>query len=241
MAAHHDQRPPCAPQFINHSGQPGSGLVTLRRRLQRQFTAEPAVIHVGQLERHETQAHAPSPGCAEHRAQPAINLRLQVGRFAQTLAHLILGHVVIPHPHGQRPHAAVLRAHLGEQLVRHPAQGGLDIRLVGEVAAKGFLLAEGLLRFPRGHQRPVVDAPRILPEGGRLVAEHEFQHVERGRRELRDADQSGGVQPLAGLGADARQPLDRERMQERGFATGRHFLERGGLGELGGDGADELV
>src|SRR5207247_2495550 len=71
VAAQDDRVPARFAQFINHDGQPRSGVLSLRADFQRELTVEAAVIDVRQLERHEPQAHAALPGLPQHLVQSA--------------------------------------------------------------------------------------------------------------------------------------------------------------------------
>src|SRR5437879_10094342 len=53
--------------------------------------------------------------------------------------------------------------------------------------------------------------------------------------------ESGGIEPRTRFWPDARQPFVGQRMKESCFTTGRNFMKRGGLVQLGRHRADELV
>ena len=215
--------------------------MVLRGRFQRQFAAEHAVIHVRQFQRHHPQAHAPLPRLAQQSAQSPIDVRFQIRGFAQAFGPLVFVAVVVTHLHRQRPHAPAFLAHRGKQAVGHAPQHGFDIFFVGHVLVERFLLAEGFLRLARGNQRALINAVGELPQDGRLVAEQQREHINGRRGDLPDVGQSRRIQAHGGFRPDARQPLVRQRMQKLLLLSARHVLEGGGLVQLGGNLADQLV
>ena len=133
-------------------------------------------------------------------------------------------------------------------------QAGVD--LVGGVAGQ----AHGALRAHRLPAPPALHRARVLVVGqgvqvpSRGGAEHRHQRARRQPRHLADRGQAVGVQLGRRLGPDAPEPLDGQRVEERGLAVGRHHQQAVGLGararhlgeELGaghadGDGEAHLV
>ena len=173
--------------------------------------------------------------------QAAIHIGFEISRLNETFVHLVFRHVVVADSHRQCSDAATFLAHFCEQVVRHVPQRGLDVFLVRHVRRESFLLAERLLRFAHGNKRTFINPVGELPDAHGLVAEQQFQHFQWRSGNVANPRETGRVEPRTRLRPDPWQPFIRQRMEKTCFTARRYFIERGGLGQLRRNGADELV
>src|SRR6185436_13288177 len=125
-----------------------------------------------------------------------------------------------------------LFAHLREQTVRHAAQRGLDVLLIGQIAAECFLMTESLLRLARGNEWSLINSVSKLPNQRSLISQHQLEHFQRRSGDMADLREPSGIQPHARLWSNTRQPLIWKRMQKLSLSSRMHFVERGRLRQL---------
>ncbi len=241
MSAQEHRRAVLLAEFVHGPGQapPGGGL--RRRGFQRQFGAKQPVIDLGELQRNHAEAYPALPGLAEHRAQPAVDVGLQIGRFGEALAALIFGHVVVADLDGEGPNALSFRAHLGEEMVGHALEHGQGVFFVGEVGGESLLLAVTFGGRAGRDDGPLVDAVSELPEGRRGAAQQQCQQLQWRGRDVGDLGESRRIEPRRSLRPDAGQPAVGQRMEKPGLLAGGDDPERRRLVELRGNLADQLV
>ena len=241
MSTQDDPGPARAAQLIDDHRQPPPGGHLFRGSFQRQLDPEQPLVDVGKLERDHAEADAPFPGAAEQRTQPGVEIRFQVGRLDQALAALVFRHVVVADFDRDRANAFAILPHLGHEPIGHAPEQGFDVFLVRRVGGEGLLLAVGFGGLAHGDDRAIIRARGELLERPGAVAEQELQKIERRGRDLANVRQAGGVQAGGGLGADPRQPAVGQRVKKLCLLAAGHLRERGGLVQLRGNLADQLI
>jgi len=74
--------------------------------------------------------------------------------------------------------------------------------------------------------------PWRTADAPRLIAQQEFQHLQRRPGNMANLRESGGIEPRTRFWPDARQPFVGQRMKESCFTARRDFMERGGFVQL---------
>ena len=153
------------------------------------------------------------------------------------------GEVVEAQPQHDRAPDAVRRAQPSCHAIDDADEHGVELLLgAGTVTAA----TDGVLRADRPAAPADLDASRVTVVGEGVQMAPGERTEDRHERALTDASDVGDgrdaavVQLGGGLGADAPQPLDRERVQERQLSTRRHDQQPVRLGDAARHLGEEL-